>query len=555
MNAPPARGLGILGVFVFVACAADEPNVSETQSASTPVEGQGTTYQGTTYQGTTYQGTTYQGTTYQGTTYQGASFGGASLSDGAVVGTTLSAWTRQPNGVWEQRFPAKICYWNKTRTVMTSCTNVNPNHFPSPLAGSIWPATFLQTHADGTTSPVAGLLQIGVSSTTHTAVRPDPSAAMFAMTGSDPEAAGCPLVPFGPNCSNPAGCRKNCDVWLYDVRLADVLDANGVPVSFCPNGEHAIAYAQTWDATGQLVANQSTQFTFVCTNGTIAKCTRWGYRPFGSANNSSGVSTQLGGYHQACIRAATADYCANGHSFTKDGTLVDVYDYTPGGYGNAVGLIPHTRGGLVPFADATALMFETSFDKYGAKIVDHLRYQELSGQTGYGSLTDPAVGCPGRFALKDPNDWSTGWVRGAPTFVDPTVSIDSTPACAHSELQRGKWMHDLCSPCTQHVAAVAPHCSDPSDVRGWDAECVSQALNSSVCSTADRMAVHSECLGGMALSKLDTGCTLRVCLDPSFAGCCGSLLTGWSQSCVAAANAKCLGGIETSVKGFCGTPL
>ena len=46
-------------------------------------------------------------------------------------------------------------------------------------------------------------------------------------------------------------------------------------------------------------------------------------------------------YHQACIRAAAADYCANGTSFTKDGTLIDIYDYQPH-QSYAAGFVPRT---------------------------------------------------------------------------------------------------------------------------------------------------------------------------------------------------------------------
>jgi hypothetical protein len=88
-----------------------------------------------------------------------------------------------------------------------------------------------------------------------------------------------------------------------------------------PYGEHkAIAVAGTWDAKGARVAS-TTQFTLGCTSGVIAKCVRWGYKPWKSVNGKS-----LADYHQACTRMARADYCGDGSSHTIDGTWIDVFD-------------------------------------------------------------------------------------------------------------------------------------------------------------------------------------------------------------------------------------
>ena len=60
---------------------------------------------------------------------------------------------------------------------------------------------------------------------------------------------------------------------------------------------------------------------FGCTSGVVAKCVRWGYRPWESVNG-----TALFDYHQACTRMARADYCGDGISQTENGTLIDLYD-------------------------------------------------------------------------------------------------------------------------------------------------------------------------------------------------------------------------------------
>lgn len=90
-----------------------------------------------------------------------------------------------------------------------------------------------------------------------------------------------------------------------------------------PDGDgvrQAIPVAGTWDPSGAH-ADSATNFTFGCTSGVIAKCVRWGYKPWQSVGQQS-----LALYHQACTRLARADYCGDGQSHTEEGTLVDVYD-------------------------------------------------------------------------------------------------------------------------------------------------------------------------------------------------------------------------------------
>ena len=61
------------------------------------------------------------------------------------------------------------------------------------------------------------------------------------------------------------------------------------------------------------------KIAFACTaSGVAAKCARnWGYKPWSPA---------LAPYYSACLIAARADYCQNEQSFTRDGTLVDLFD-------------------------------------------------------------------------------------------------------------------------------------------------------------------------------------------------------------------------------------
>jgi hypothetical protein len=548
-------------VFVLAGCAGDvvedAPDLSEVASAITPTTGQGTFYQGTFYQGTFYQGTFYQGTFYQGTFYQGATYGSAALSDALTMtgSSGLVAWTRASKTTWAQRFPNRICYWNSTRTIRTSCTTIDLAVQPSPLAGIAIPATF-----NGPNGPFTAQVLIGSSASQVGAVVSDTTAAAHPLTGTTGTST-CALIPFnaldttGARCDNPNGCRTNCDIWLYDLKLRDPNNGNAL-IPFCPSGEPATVVPGVYSSTGQKTSIAS-QFTFACTNGTIAKCTRWGYRPTGAAQKYCNHSTcltdpsrySMADYHQACVRAATADYCASGYSFTKPGTLVDIYDYDPSKA--SYGFVPKTRGGLVSYSQASAFVWESSFDKQGAAQIDHLRYQELEGSATFSTIEEQ---CPGLFSdasgdILCPSGSGSCKARNG-GWSGPVVWIDSTPACSHSEHTVGKWLHKGCSSCTAKVAA---YCTDPNDARGWDANCVAQA-QSTLCTSSQRMASHGECTVGQGLDKLDSGCTLSVCLDPAYASCCNPASpTAWTETCKNAASNKCKAAKNggNALLGFC----
>jgi hypothetical protein len=94
----------------------------------------------------------------------------------------------------------------------------------------------------------------------------------------------------------------------------------------CPadadNRNVAIPVAAVWNEHGDR-KESTTQFTFGCTTGVIAKCYRWGYRPWVSGYGD------LVAMHQTCTRLARADYCGNGRPNTHDGTKVNVWDTLP----------------------------------------------------------------------------------------------------------------------------------------------------------------------------------------------------------------------------------
>ncbi len=84
----------------------------------------------------------------------------------------------------------------------------------------------------------------------------------------------------------------------------------------------AIPVAATWNAQGDRVESSSL-FTLGCTTGVIAKCYRWGYRPWVTGYGD------LVPMHWACTRLARADYCGDGVPHTEDGTWINLWDDLP----------------------------------------------------------------------------------------------------------------------------------------------------------------------------------------------------------------------------------
>lgn len=144
---------------------------------------------------------------------------------------------------------------------------------------------------------------------------------------------------------------KNADVVLYDVSYGDAheplcgRDASGTPL-------RATAIANTWDERTGARIDSADRFTFACEGAALYKCVAAGYKPWQSAS--------LAAYHQACTRMIRADYCGDGSSFTKDGTLIDMSD--------ARGLQAYETMARPDFA------FEAAWGPDGATCIEKTRY-------------------------------------------------------------------------------------------------------------------------------------------------------------------------------------
>lgn len=131
------------------------------------------------------------------------------------------------------------------------------------------------------------------------------------------------------------------------------------------NVAKAIPLSGRWDETGTHIDDG--EITFACTSGVLAKCVRWGYKPWKTVEGRS-----LRDFHQACTRMARADYCGNGIGHTQDGTPIDVYD--------KLGLLHRTK--------ESGMVFEAAWGKDGAVFIHRTRWTE--------SLTQLQKECPAK---------------------------------------------------------------------------------------------------------------------------------------------------------------
>lgn len=121
----------------------------------------------------------------------------------------------------------------------------------------------------------------------------------------------------------PYSSPETGEIFFYTFSVRDPQTGNWV--NFCmPDRQgrrQGFPISGYWDAQGNHVRSEN-EYSITCTSGTIGKCVLMGYLPWEQTKN--GVS--LWEYHQACVRMMRADYCGNGKSHTRSGTLVEIYD-------------------------------------------------------------------------------------------------------------------------------------------------------------------------------------------------------------------------------------
>jgi hypothetical protein len=169
---------------------------------------------------------------------------------------------------------------------------------------------------------------------------------------------------------------NNVDVPLYKLLKLDTATNSWVPFCRASPGKiedsRAIFTKGYWKllTDPSLLAvytdNDSGWFGVSCWDGVQAKCERWGYKEWQTRTSpNTGASVAMRPLYVACQRAAMADYCATGESFTQPNTAVDIWD--------AYGFVKKSNenDAWPMYAD------ESSWTSSGALCIEASRYDSL----------------------------------------------------------------------------------------------------------------------------------------------------------------------------------
>jgi hypothetical protein len=234
---------------------------------------------------------------------------------------------------------------------------------------------------------------------------------------------------MSPDSMSPAsgvGINDNSEIWLFDIVFWNDELFNPTSGQYgrwdnvCEGGGKGFFMNGTWDATGTF---SETGITFACERGVASKCARsWGYKPWVTVEHVDGYDVQLDALHRTCVRAAMADYCGDGVSYTRDDTIVDLID----AYGFNV---PATQAELQAlaseYAPGAAIPYivetESYFSPRGAAAVHHYRWP---GQLELvdGVLTPVEEAC--EFDVFTTGMWNWSQYLGAPMISVASHEID-----------------------------------------------------------------------------------------------------------------------------------
>jgi hypothetical protein len=162
------------------------------------------------------------------------------------------------------------------------------------------------------------------------------------------------------------------EVLLYDFRVV-MPDATEQPLCN-PDPDRrrlGLPLAGRSDRAGILVSNAPDTFELFCTAEPQGKCVRLGYAPWRQA--ADGRPMRL--WFNACVRMMRGDYCGDGRPFTRDGTMIDIYD----------------RIG-VQKSDDPSLAFEAAWGPDGAICVAHTRVPEIIDLDGLAKMCPRLAG-------------------------------------------------------------------------------------------------------------------------------------------------------------------
>jgi hypothetical protein len=283
-----------------------------------------------------------------------------------------------------------------------------------------------------------------------------------------------------PNLLHRPDDQDNTDVTLYEVFFFHKW--SGQWASLCPfhdatGGNTAMALAEDPSNPGQ--------FVFACTaTGVAAKCARiWGFRPWRTDTTwffddtiQDWVEKEFAfkPFYDACKLAARAGYCQDRQSFTKNGTLVDLFDTRQFIWPNSIQdpWNGNDQDSLWMLAQEYFVSFDplASDPSLKASALQRTRWRDLSPENACASFASID-------RLERDNFEDGRWAN--PLTNTPRIEVFSPNYCSHHEDIPGAALAWDCSPCTTAVCRHMPQCcsQDPSLPQPvWDGNCVNERL-------------------------------------------------------------------------------
>ncbi len=512
---------------------------------------QGITTQGITTQGITTQGITTQGITTQGITTQGAQlrgvdrvstylspiqFRGIARADVTIPGINLQGLqtgaainyveiTDPMAGVRLQRSPADGAPGSYIYVPGLSGT-------PADLQGSFWNMVLADACTNDTQCPASSVCSLGACLRACTSDLHCTAPAKCVQGSCSDVEGGIALYIADVELDTRQNLSKypsNDDIYLYTVYYRQ--PATGQWSALCPVDPYGKAHAMAVPLNPNDWTSEASRakFAFACTgSGVAAKCARnWGYKPWKTVSetiwNGAGFTTApipLAPLYGACLVAARADYCQDDHSYTKNGTLVDLFDTLDGmtSINSSSGLpyAPYSTGvmlheeyqvsaldlttlGTVPGPHRVSENYSSSelmsLPADQRSLVSSLRRSGMQSSR-YGDL-DPGRSCAaGPYIDRcDPSE-PYACYRATNVSAQPYgafVAVNSPRHCGHNETTDGEPLDPLCNQCVSRVCEVDPTCcGDPGSgfypgSLVWDGHCA--AIRQQVCkSSADASA-------------------------------------------------------------------
>lgn len=269
-----------------------------------------------------------------------------------------------------------------------------------------------------------------------------------------------------------SSATPNSDIRFYKVQIQS--EVTGQWVDLCQGGgpgNKAIFMPGYFDWSGRYIKNPQ-YLGVTCWDGTAAKCMRWGYRPWRSLTSYAGVQ-QLEPFWQACVRAAKADYCSDGTSYTEDGRPIDLWDRY-----NFISKSPESGSWMDSNGRPDAYSDESAFDASGAVCLVRERLFNTNFNTATCQMTTTFLN-GGEFCSQQSipgGTWSSCGPKGTvstPTNVFDRGSLNSCDRVASR-------------PPLVYVASFDSGCSSHTPTQSGRALSVDcNCLTNSICTTKD----------------------------------------------------------------------